>query len=81
MIFGREPVAIAAVIAILVNLAVSFGLKLTVEQIALINAAVVGILALIARTVVTPTAAPSIPQGTSVNVITPAGQPDKTVIV
>lgn len=37
MIFGREPVAIATVIAIVVNLIVSFGLQLTGEQIGLIK--------------------------------------------
>lgn len=56
MILGREPVAIAAVVAILINLGVSFGLNLTVDQIALINSATVAVLALIARSVVTPNA-------------------------
>ena len=81
MILGREPVAIAAVIAIAVNLLVSFGLSLTVEQIALINALVVGILALVARTQVTPTANPVLTQGTSVQVVTPAGEANKTTVV
>lgn len=81
MIFGREPAAIAAVIAIAINLAITFGLKLTAEQVALINTLVVGILALIVRQVVTPTAAPSLPQGTSVTVQTPAGQPDTTTVL
>jgi hypothetical protein len=66
VIFGREPVAIAAVIAIAINLAVSFGLRLTVDQIALINALAVGILALITRTTVTPTGAPVLPEGKTV---------------
>ena len=34
MILGREPAAIAAVVAIAINLAISFGLNLTVEQVA-----------------------------------------------
>lgn len=76
MILGREPAAIAAVIAILINLAVTFGLQLTAEQIALINALAVGILGLIVRQVVTPTSHPTLDQGTVVNVTTPAGQPD-----
>jgi uncharacterized membrane protein len=67
MIFGREPAAIAAVVAIAINLLVSFGLKLTVEQIALVNALVVGVLALLVRQVVTPVAAPQLPSGTEVN--------------
>lgn len=78
MIFGREPAAIAAFVAIAVNLIVSFGLKLTVEQIALINALVVAGLALAVRQVVTPVANPSLPEGTQVEVITPAGQPNTT---
>jgi hypothetical protein len=55
-IFGREPAAIAAVVAIGINLAITFGLKLTVEQVAIINALVVGVLGLIVRSQVTPTA-------------------------
>lgn len=66
MILGREPAAIAGVLAIAVNLAISFGLALTIEQIALINALVVAGLALIVRQQVTPTAAPSLPAGTGV---------------
>lgn len=71
MILGREPAAIAAVIAIAINLLVSFGLKLTIEQIALINALAVAVLGLIVRQVVTPVAAPTLPQGTQVEVVTP----------
>ena len=74
MIFGREPVAIAAFIAIAVNLFVSFGLRLTVEQISLINGLVVAGLALIARQQVTPTAAPVLPDGKTVT-IAGTGQP------
>jgi len=56
MIFGREPTAIAAFIAIAINLALTFGLKLTVEQVALANALVIAGLALIVRSAVTPNA-------------------------
>jgi hypothetical protein len=55
-ILGREPVAIAAFVAIAVNLAVTFGLQLSAEQIALVNALVVAGLALLARQSVYPTA-------------------------
>lgn len=48
-ILGREPVAIAAVIAIVINLVITFGLKLSAEQVALINALAIGILNLVAR--------------------------------
>jgi uncharacterized membrane protein len=54
MIFGREPAAIAAVIAIAINLAISFGLHLTTEQVALINTLAVAILGLIVRQSSTP---------------------------
>lgn len=80
-ILGREPAAIAAVIAIAINLAITFGLKLTVDQVALINALAVGILALLVRQTVTPTAAPQVPEGTTVVVETPAGKPNKVVTV
>jgi hypothetical protein len=66
MIFGREPAAIAALIAIAINLAISFGLNLTTEQVALINALAVAILGLIVRQVSTPTVAPRLPIGTVV---------------
>jgi hypothetical protein len=71
-IFGREPAAIAAFIAIAINLAITFGLKLTVEQVALINTLVVAGLGLIVRQSVTPTNAPQLPVGTAVS--TPDGK-------
>ncbi len=63
---GREPAAWAAVLAIAVNLAVSFGLRLDSDQIAMINALVVAVLALLVRQNVTPTASPRLPIGTPV---------------
>ena len=77
MIFGREPTAIAAFIAIGINLIVSFGLKLTVEQIALINALVVAGLALAVRSVVTPVNAPKLDSGT---VVTATGTGTQTTV-
>lgn len=71
MIFGREPAAIAAFIAIAVNLAITFGLRLSVEQVAIINALVVAGLGLLVRQSVTPTGAPQLPVGTVVT--TPTG--------
>lgn len=53
MIWGREPAAIAAVVAIGINLALAFGLNLSAEQVALINALVIGVLGLIVRQTVT----------------------------
>lgn len=48
-----EPVAIAGFISILINLALSFGLQLTQDQVSLINALVVAALAIIVRQNVT----------------------------
>ena len=56
MIFGREPAAIAAFIAIAINLAITLGLQLSIEQIALINSLVVAGLGLVVRQSVTPNA-------------------------
>ena len=78
-IFGREPVAIAGFIAILINLAISFGLKLTLDQVALVNTLVVAGLALVVRQNVfaPPTvqkianAATQLPAGTSVDIGNP----------
>ena len=51
---GREPAAIAAFLAIAINLAITFGLKLTVDQVALVNTLVVAGLGLLVRQSVTP---------------------------
>ena len=52
-IFAKEPVAIAGVFSIILNLALSFGLKLSIEQVSMINALVVAVLALLVRNSVT----------------------------
>jgi hypothetical protein len=78
VILGRQPVAITAVISIAVNLALTFGLRLTAEQVSLINALSVAILALIAGSNVTPTAFPKLAEGTKVEVITPGSDPNPT---
>jgi hypothetical protein len=52
--FNREPALILAAIAALVSLAVGFGLDITIEQAALINAAAAAIVGLIVRQKVTP---------------------------
>jgi hypothetical protein len=63
-ILKAEPVAIAAFLGIAINLGISFGLHLTQDQVALINALIVAGLALIVRQ----------------NVTAPANQPGSTVI-
>jgi hypothetical protein len=77
MVFGREPAAIAAFIAIAINLFISFGLKLSNDQVALINALVIAGLALIVRQSVTPTSAPKLDPGT---VVTPTDGGAKTIV-
>ena len=80
-VLGREPAAIAAFIAILINLSLTFGLQLTVEQVSLINALVIAGLALIVRQTVTPIVHPKLPEGTIVEVVTPASKDNKETIL
>lgn len=77
MIFGREPALITGFIAIAINLGVSFGLHLTGDQIALLNAAIVAFMAVIVRQVVTPVADPRLAPGT---IVTPTTGGEPTVI-
>ena len=79
MIFGREPALIAGFLAIAINLAISFGLHLTAEQVSLLNALVVSALALAVRQVSTPTADQRLREGTSVTVVTADDKPNETV--
>lgn len=81
MIFGREPALIAGFIAIAINLAISFGLQLTAEQVSLLNALVVGGLALIVRQVVTPVNSPRLNEGTTVTVLTGDDKPNETKVL
>jgi hypothetical protein len=81
MILGRNTNQIAAFLAILLNLFISFGLRLTVEQVSLINAAIVAGLALLAYSNSTPVSEPRVPEGTKVTVETQAGEPNKVVTV
>ena len=76
-ILGREPAAIAAFLGIAINLAITFGLRLSVDQVALVNALVVAGLALIVRQSVTPVSAPQLDVGTVVT--TPSGAPAAVV--
>ena len=78
-ILGREPAAIAAFLGIAVNLAITFGLNLTIEQVALVNALVVAALALIVRQSVTPVSAPRLDVGTVVT--TPSGVPASVKLI
>lgn len=53
-LWGREPVAIVAAVEACILLAIGFGAPITGEQVALINAALLAVLALVARAKVTP---------------------------
>jgi BarA-like signal transduction histidine kinase len=77
----RNPVKTASLFAILLNLAISFGLNLTAEQVALLNAALVGVLGLLVPSFTTSTAAPKLTQGTTVEVITPGTDPNPTTVL
>ena len=48
-ILGREPAAIATFLALVLDLAITFGLNLTPEQLVLVNAVIVAGLGLIVR--------------------------------
>jgi len=82
-ILGREPAAIAAFIAIAINLALTFGLQLSVEQVALANALVVAGLGLLVRQSVFPTStvqeiannSTHLPAGTTVDIGNPPSGP------
>lgn len=52
-IWGREPVAVATAVQLVLLAAVSLGLDLTVEQVAAIVAAVSAVLAVLVRSTVT----------------------------
>lgn len=69
MILGREPAIILGAIQAAIALAIGLNLiTLTVDQVALVMGFSAAIAALIVRQVVTPTAAPTLPAGTTVKV-------------
>lgn len=51
---GNEPALVVAALAALVNLAVGFGVKLSPEQVTLINTAIIAVMAVVIRQRVTP---------------------------
>jgi hypothetical protein len=64
----RQPIRFAMALAIAVNLAVSFGLALSADQVVLLNSFVMAVLAWLLPDKVTPLAAPQLPTGTEVTV-------------
>jgi hypothetical protein len=75
-----EPVLTLAIVQMALALAVSFGLQWSGEQVGAVVAFTAALLGWVARRQVTPVAKPSLLEGTLVNVITPAGQPDRTAV-
>lgn len=58
MIWNREPALVVGAVNALVALAVGFGLDISPEQVALVNAAVAAVLAFVTRQNVTPATKP-----------------------
>ena len=56
-LWGREPALIIAVVTALLSLCIGFGLGITVEQAALITAAVAAVLGVVTRSRVSPAGA------------------------
>lgn len=79
-IFGREPALIAGLVNAVLALLITFGMHLTNEQVGAIMAVVNIALALLVRQNVTPTAAPVLTPGTTVNdgtsIVRPVGLAD-----
>jgi hypothetical protein len=76
-IFQKAPTAIAAVLVAGLNLAMSFGLDLSGDQVGLINLFAIGVLGLFVFNSVTPTANPTLAEGTEVSV---QNSEDKVII-
>ena len=84
----REPIVTAAVIVTAIGALVAalnaFGVThITDEQLRSMGSAIVALwpLLLVIRQIVTPTAAPVLSEGTSVTVVTPPDQPNKTTVL
>ena len=80
-IFDKEPVAIAGAVRVLLMTAVLFGLAIDEKQLAGIALALEIVLTLFVRSQVTPVESPTLPVNTTVNVVTPEGEPNKVVTV
>jgi hypothetical protein len=80
-LWETQPLAVTALITAAIDVAIAFGAPITQDQktvlIGLISAAGV----VVAHQNVTPTASPSLPSGTRVNVETAEGLPNKTVVL
>jgi len=75
-----EPVLTLAIVQMALALAVSFGLGWTGEQVGAVVAFTAAMLGWVARRQVTPIAAPAIPEGTLVTVVTPGDAPNRKAV-
>lgn len=81
-VLSKEPVVIAAAIrSVLFVLVLMSIITLDAPQLAGIALALELVLGLFTRASTTPVADPTLPSGTTVNVETPADQPNTTVVV
>jgi hypothetical protein len=88
VIAGLAPALITGAVAALANLALAFGLTITQAQVNAINAAVLPVMLVMAalgtwwaRRKSTPVASPTLPQGTTVTVVTPGDSPNEAVVL
>lgn len=86
ILVGLSPAAIAAAVGILVNFGKAwFGLQVSPEQVDSLNQLLIWLIPLLgaigawwARRNSTPTASPTLPEGTQVTVVTPGDAPNRT---
>ena len=72
----EEPVLATTIVGAVLACLVAFGLNLSEQQTTAVIGLVAALLAVFARSQVTPTAAPVLDKGTLVTVVTPKGQPN-----
>jgi hypothetical protein len=77
----RNPVRAQALIVAGIATGTAFGLGWTGLQVGAVTALSAAVLAFFTEQTVTPIEAPAIPAGTTVTVLTPAGQPDQVTTV
>lgn len=89
ILVGLAPAAVTAIVLAIVNLMRAFNIgDITDEQVEAINGLLAVILPFLgvggivyAQDRSTPVAAPALPQGTTVEVVTPPGQENTTVVI
>ena len=77
----REPVYTQALVVACIAMGSAFGLGWDGVQVAAVSSFSAALLSVLTRQAVTPLSEPEIPVGTSITVLTPPGQPDRTETV